>query len=549
MNTKKTKMAKKALITEEPPTKQKHLLIYLILGLVAIFVFFIRLRLLGVPLERDEGEYAYMGQLLLQGILPYTEAYNMKFPGIYFVYALILAIFGQTHTGIHLALALVNITTSILLFLIGRRLFNNIVGIITASSFLIMTLSPAIQGFWANSEHFVILPAVGGILLMLWALEKHSIKGILFSGLLLGSTFLIKQHGIFFTLFGFIYFCLVYIRKRPSFSKKVFFDVGLFVLGIIMPFGLTIILFLTCGNFENFWFWTFKYASEYASSISISLGVANLKGSFVLIMKPNFLIMIVALFGLVSIFWSKAGKSRWFFVFGFFIASFFSICPGFYFRLHYYVLLIPAIALLFGVGVNSITERFSSFVTRVLVASCIATISLIYPLISQRVFLFKLSPEEACRVTYGLSPFPESLEIAKFIKKNTNENDKIAVLGSEPQIYFYSKRKAATGYIYMYALMELHQFAAQMQKEMISEIEASDPKYIVFTNIRTSWARRPDSEKHLMDWIQDYVPRNYELLGEVDLISPDSVVYKWGDEVKTYTPRSSRNIYIFRKKT
>ena len=44
-------------------------------------VVFIRIRFLAIPLERDEGEYAYAGQLMLQGIPPYRLAYNMKFPG------------------------------------------------------------------------------------------------------------------------------------------------------------------------------------------------------------------------------------------------------------------------------------------------------------------------------------------------------------------------------------------------------------------------------------------------------------------------------------
>jgi len=77
---------------------------YLLMGLVLLLVFFIRLRLLATPLERDEGEYAYMGQLLLQGILPYIEAYNMKFPGIYFIYAIVLAIFGEESSSIHFSL-------------------------------------------------------------------------------------------------------------------------------------------------------------------------------------------------------------------------------------------------------------------------------------------------------------------------------------------------------------------------------------------------------------------------------------------------------------
>ena len=72
-------------------------------GLVAILALaaLIRVRLLGVPLERDEGEYAYAGQLMLQGIPPYELAYNMKLPGTYAAYALIMAVFGQTGFSIH----------------------------------------------------------------------------------------------------------------------------------------------------------------------------------------------------------------------------------------------------------------------------------------------------------------------------------------------------------------------------------------------------------------------------------------------------------------
>jgi hypothetical protein len=57
-------------------------LVLLGLALILAFNFAIRWRLREMPLERDEGEYAYAGQLLLQGIPPYQLAYNMKFPGV-----------------------------------------------------------------------------------------------------------------------------------------------------------------------------------------------------------------------------------------------------------------------------------------------------------------------------------------------------------------------------------------------------------------------------------------------------------------------------------
>src|SRR5437870_9653862 len=84
-------------------------------------VLFIRVRLLDIPLERDEGEYAYAGQLMLQGIPPYKLAYNLKFPGTYAAYAVIMSIFGHTIRGIHLGLLITNILTVALVFFLGRR--------------------------------------------------------------------------------------------------------------------------------------------------------------------------------------------------------------------------------------------------------------------------------------------------------------------------------------------------------------------------------------------------------------------------------------------
>jgi hypothetical protein len=80
---------------------------WLLIAITIAVIAGLRFRLLDVPLERDEGEYAYAGQLILQGIPPYSLVYNMKLPGVYEAYALILAVFGQTHTAIHLGLLII----------------------------------------------------------------------------------------------------------------------------------------------------------------------------------------------------------------------------------------------------------------------------------------------------------------------------------------------------------------------------------------------------------------------------------------------------------
>src|ERR1039458_7731908 len=105
---------------------------WILVGLTILFVVVVRVRLRDMPLERDEGEYAYVGQLMLHGVPPYREAYAMKLPGTYAAYALIMAVFGQSASGIHLGLALVNAASIILMFLLGRRLLGEAAGVTSA---------------------------------------------------------------------------------------------------------------------------------------------------------------------------------------------------------------------------------------------------------------------------------------------------------------------------------------------------------------------------------------------------------------------------------
>ena len=61
-------------------------------------------------------------------------------------------------------------------------------------------------------------------------------------------------------------------------------------------------------------------------------------------------------------------------------------------------------------------------------------------LVTQKEFLFSLDPIMACRSIYPRDPFVELLDVAKYIKIYTAKGERFAVLGSDPQTYFYAKR-------------------------------------------------------------------------------------------------------------
>src|SRR6185369_5155610 len=155
-----------------------------------------RLRLAGVPLERDEGEYAYAGQLILQGVPPYQLVYNMKFPGAYYAYSLILALFGQTAWGIHVGLLIVNAVTTLLLFLLARRVTGERAALVAAATFAALSLDRWVMGVFAHATQFVILAAVAGLLVLEHAMASKRIRTFLGAGVLLGTSVLMKQQGL-----------------------------------------------------------------------------------------------------------------------------------------------------------------------------------------------------------------------------------------------------------------------------------------------------------------------------------------------------------------
>ena len=117
-------------------------------------------------------------------------------------------------------------------------------------------------------------------------------------------------------------------------------------------------------------------------------------------------------------------------------------------------------------------------------------------------FLFYQSqPVEACQTIYSGNPFVESIKIAQYLRDRTSPSDQIAVLGSEPEIYFYAHRHSATGYIYTYGLVEGQPYALQMQREMVHEVELAHPKYLVVVGIGASWLSRPGVQHPIFDWI------------------------------------------------
>ncbi|MHC4258827.1 MAG: glycosyltransferase family 39 protein, partial [Planctomycetota bacterium] len=329
------------------PHEQNRYWVWGVLLAVMLLTAAIRIRLRAVPLERDEGEYAYGGQLILQGLPDDAPLYNIK-PAIYITYALIQAVFGQTRSGIHLGLLVINVATILVLFLLTKRLFDPATAVVAAAAFAVLSVGKSVLGFSANREHFVILPALAGILLLLCAIDRQRWLSLLAAALLLGISFIMKPNGLVFIAFAGLYLLLSEIRRRP-FNWKVFVGKGLvFAFGVTVPYALICLVLWRLGLFKIFCLWTFEYSRQYASALSPWQGLSLLKIQIPKIVRSMLWIWVLAGCGLTGLLWDERARQRGLFVAGFVLFSFLAVCPGFYFRQHYFILLLPAVALLTG---------------------------------------------------------------------------------------------------------------------------------------------------------------------------------------------------------
>ena len=332
-----------------------------------------------------------------------------------------------------------------------------------------------------------------------------------------------------------------------SYEKRILRNL-VFVGGAATPLAITFLTLFYAGVFPKFWFWTIHYAHEYGTLISISdasrIFIYHVRDAI----GPNWPLWIVAGIGLLTCPLNKSARRSTGFLLGLFVSSILALCAGFYFRSHYFILLLPAIALFAGVAINNISSVLHRQITAVrflpllLLASCAA-----FLVFAQRDLFFRLSPVEVSHTIYAGNPFPEAIKVAEYVRDHTDSSDTIAVAGSEPEIYFYSHRHSATGYIYTYPLMERQKYARQMQSEMIHEIESAQPKYLISITMSLSWLRLPQSETLILEWAQRYTADNYVPVGFVNIIAPDRVEYYF-DNIPEKVPELGEFILIYQRK-
>ncbi|HVU05152.1 MAG TPA: glycosyltransferase family 39 protein [Polyangiaceae bacterium] len=454
---------------------------------------------------RDQGIYAVVGEAILDGKMPYRDAWDFKPPGIFLVYAAAQALFGKTMASVRILEAL-GILAEVLAFrrlsrtLFGSRLAGLLGGALAA-------LIHAELEFWHTGQP----ESFGGVLGVLALLpvtgagadpsgtDRDRLSAWARAGVLFGAAFLMKPPLGGGAIVSAAYVGAAEFRRTRSPFRAV---VPAFVMGAAscLPIALTALWFVERGAWPALSWTLFEFTPGYtalgwhgspAGLYWYGLGEALTEFSHVLPVALPFALVLPKIHSR-----ERSGTAL---VLGIVLVHVAGIALQAKFFQYHYGATLPLLAFVAGLGL----EKVFRYVSRVPVVSpglILAVLVVLVFLVSERValrhnpgtfwerswdrltFLTTRSPsrETLDRKLYAVVDYSLDTDrrTARAVARLSEPEDSIFVWGFEPHVYWFSDRRPASRYVY-----DVPQRAVwgreRARADLLEDLARDPPKVIV----------------------------------------------------------------------
>jgi hypothetical protein len=519
----------------------------ILLGLCSLIFLIARFKLLAIPMERDEGNFAYISHWLWKGRELYTDLPDSKFPGLYALYSLFTGLFGYNATGLHLGLLLCNVASAICFYFLLKNLYNHFIAGVATSCFLIMTVSLNILGFAAHATQLLTPFVLAAFLLFYQGIKSAATYKFFLAGLFIGIAFTIKQPS---AVFGIMLAVLWWIHRlkwdKKENGKLPVMEWIMLGVGGFLPLVIIVLYFSIMGRFEEFYKWTIYQPFNLSNKFIIpwyDLFARLFPG----VVNQFEIIWGLAIAGLFFIFISGFRKSSALFGVLMALLGFLSVFIGAAFYSHYFVLALPGVALLFACTLYWISLKTGR--QGVLIGTLISAAFIFFCMKNRIDYYFNPNYAKIHFHSYEENMFPESEKIGRELGRRVKEGERIGIMGSEPEIFVAAKRESCSKYLMMYGLLIDPVTSPPMQQEYMKEIKECAPEYIVYSSTSGSWAtgyERVQFVQQMIKWVRE----NYEVIGQAEARRDKPGIITWDDDrLKTQESQVKNKILVFKKKS
>jgi 4-amino-4-deoxy-L-arabinose transferase-like glycosyltransferase len=464
------------------------------------------------PFMRDEGFYASVAQSMLDGGIPYRDAFDNKPPIVFAHYALSFLLFGENVWAPRLLVALMLSAATGLLYLQARLIYSRGWALLAAAAFA-SSLGLAQFETNANVEYFMLLPLIASVLAYSLSRRSGSSLGYLAAGVLAGITIMTKETALFVFALFFLESAWNPLRRdglRALASAAVLRPWALMVAGAVLAGALISAPFVLTGTFGDMYEAMVTYTLQY-----VGAGRTMAEKVFIIARSPVYLLLLAGPWFVLGIAgavraWRRNPDGQRLFLVGFLATSWMGIIAAGRFYDHYYVLLLPALALLTPLGVHALASAWRNRYARILVAGLLP-LSAVAPLYFAGSVYLQPNAAERHAAKYP-TDYKTEWEIrgpllADWIKERTEPSDYIYNFGFNSEIYFYSDRKSPTRFMFDHPF----QASPEYEQRAIEEMETHYPVYIVDT---ASLEHGSDINYYSLP-IHQWIEENYEYVGRV----------------------------------
>ncbi len=465
------------------------------------------------PFGRDQGVFAYIGERLFNGARLYVDLWDVKSPLVYWAYGLALKLTDSQFYGVRLMDMLLAAASVYLVYALTinlRIVRGQHVGVVAGVLYLLWYYLPNDYRVLANCESFITPFLLLGMLLVVKAVsqpEQHSSSAQnsspnyslwFWAGMALGSTMLFKTTGA------------VYIV--PAVAAAFFVSTGrtmktrlLSVLAVGIGFAAPLVLgwmyLLRTGAMEDWLYLNFTYLPSY-TSVSHSNGLLHELANSLFILKalieiyPAMIIGLVMFSCLVFSHWCKRNLPELFGVkkslttayivltFGLIYAAVIAL-QGKYLHYHFLPLLGP-FAVLVAVSTLSAIEDFGATFWTKTMALLTLTIGLahIWALPQRYISLGKMVTDSSYSDIYyeelstGNYPCAISYQIGKYLRADSEPDDRLFVWSFEPEIYFLSELGTSSRFLFNTPFFA-GEVAKDWKTELMVDLLSKPPTYII----------------------------------------------------------------------
>jgi len=488
----------------------------LLVGVALVLFVVLRLPCASIPLERDEGAYAYVAQRILAGASPYRDVFDHKPPLVYLAYLVPVGLFGTSVVAIHLTGYAASAIAAVLLFRCLRRLLGPLAAACAVATFVVLTIEPAWLATAANTEQFM-LPVLLGCLACILEAERTSKAVAWFgAGALAAAACWIKPVAATDVLFLGV-LALVRSRRRaaePSMPTSPGRAFGLAAAGAAAVCLCLAGALALRGAWPAFTDAVLSYNFDYASEVPLSSGLRTLASSLAAQTGSLWAVGLVAAAAMLD--FRRGRRAAAGALLGALASAAAGIAVGSHFYGHYFLQAAPALAAAAGLAMSRAITRLgrASGSGRALSAALLLPAAVLAPgLAHDARFFFRDSPEEKVRALYSANPFDVAPSIAARLDATTRADERVLVYGSEPEVLFLAGRLSATRYIEFYPLTLSGQTAERRQREAWAEIVRSAPRAILMTEVRTSLFESANSPGFLRKNVRDLLASGFALEG------------------------------------